>query len=447
MPKSMSKRSELLFRLLTAALLFAAPSQAAEVGRTPSPVGLPEAKTYAVEHNALVLSLRREVEERRAAAARARASFYPTLGVAGGVDSDLSRNEKRTVPVGYAYLSYSPFSGFADVGRSRAAAIETEKAEIRLGRAEFRIGLDVERQFNLHHFKKIAIELKKGAVQTNEAHKRAARQKRSAGLASNADLMEFDLREALLLSDIASLEQELEASRVSLKLLLGEPLGSAIEPTGRYEHIHLKGSLGDYLVLAKKESEAVQVARRDVERAEAEAKVAGARWFPSIELTGQYGYLDLLYRPKDDSASFRGGALAKFDLFSGLGVVSEQREAQARRLKAEAQLAQETLSALAQTEIAFRKIRAIESRVHLEEQNQTRAARYYRSILSEYKRGVKNSVDMRVAADTLLDATLRRESFKYELVAERLELERILGAPVMTEAVTESPGRGPETKY
>lgn len=425
---------------LGAALLFAASSLAADGSRAPSPVSLADAKKYAIDHNAEVLSLRHEVEEARAAASRAVSPFYPTLGVAGGVDSDVAPNEKRTVPVAYAYLSYTVFSGFADAGRSHAAQIDVEKAEIRLRRAEFRVGVEVERQFNLHHFKKIAIALKREALKTNEAHKRAARQKKSAGLASDADLMEFDLREALLGSDIASLEQEILESRVSLKLLLGESLAGAVEPVGRFEHIHLKGSLEDYVALAKKESEAVLVAGRDVARAEAEAKVATARWFPSVELNGQYGYLDLLYRPKDDSASFRGGALAKFDLFSGFSVVSGQREAQAKRLRAEAQLLQQTLSAATQAEIAYRRIRAIESRVHLEEQNRARAERYYQSILSEYKRGVKNSVDMRVAADTLLDATLRAESFKYELVTQKLELERILGVPVTTEVVAGSEG-------
>lgn len=436
----MSRRSEVVFWLLMALLASSTPSMGLDASKAPSPIGLADAKKYAVENNAQVLSLRREVEEARAAVSRLSAPFYPVLGVAGGVDSDIAPNEKKTVAVGYAYLNYTAFSGFADVSRRRAAALEVEKAEIKLRRAEFRVGLDVERQFNLHHFKKLAVDLKKEALKTNENHKRAARQKKSAGLASDADLMEFDMREAILLSDIASLEQDILESRVNLKLLLGESLGTAIDPAGSFEHIHLKGSLDDFMALAKKENEAVLVAGREVSQAEAEAKVAGARWFPSVELTGQYGYLDLLYRPKDDSASFRGGALLKFDLFQGFSVVSGQREAQAKRLKAEALLTQQTLSAVAQTEITYRKARATESRVHLEEKNRDRAKLYYEAILSEYKRGMKNSVDMRVGADTLVDATLRAETFKYELIVQKLELERILGVPVTTEVVAGSEG-------
>ncbi len=123
----------------------------------------------------------------------------------------------------------------------------------------------------------------------------------------------------------------------------------------------------------------------------------------------------------------------KFELFSGFDYSAQRAEAEAKRLKLEASLKQELLSARTLVESAYWKFNATEARVHLEEQNVERANRYYKSILSDYKRGVKNSVDMRVAADTLLDAMVRREAYKYELVAQKADLERALGGPVETE--------------
>ncbi len=77
--------------------------------------------------------------------------------------------------------------------------------------------------------------------------------------------------------------------------------------------------------------------------------------------------------------------------------------------------------------------RPIEARVHLEERNEVRAQKYYTTVINEYRRGVRNSTDVKVAAEALYDASLRRESFKYEFLNEKILLERTLSGPVLME--------------
>lgn len=406
-------------------------------GANSARVSLEDAKRFAIENNFEVRALRRRLEEVSAQSSRTNVPFFPKVGIAGGVDSQMTQKGNDAAPLGYLYGTYNVFSGFEDTYRSRAAGIETEKASIRLKQGELRVGLEVERQFHLHLFKKRSIEIKTQALELNEIHKGMARQRRGTGLGSEADVMEFDLRDALLRSDLAMLDQELEESRVNLRKLLGEEVGSGIEPVGSLQHRHLKGALADYIKRIPSESEIVTVASRDLAVAETESKIWRSRWLPRVELDVKAGYLPLDSRPQSGGVAVSGQLLAKFDLFTGFDALWERKEREAKRVRSEFELKQGLLNAASQVETAFRKIKAIESRVHFEEQNQHRAKRYYDAVLSEYRRGVKNSADIKVAAEMLFDSTLRWEGYKYEFLNQQVELERVLGGRVEAEVIAE----------
>jgi|GEM_PF-2009587 len=402
-----------------------------------SGTSLEEAKRFAVQNNFEVTSLRKALDETKAQRARLTSQFLPKIGVAGGADSEIA-GERNIGGVGYVYGNLNLFRGFEDSYKVSIADLEVEKAEIRLSRAEFRVGLDIEKEFSRHLFTKIAIDLKRKALEVNEAQKKIARKRQESGLVIDSDMMEFDLRDSLLQSDIASLEQELEAARVNLRRLLGEQIGSAIEPVGELKHWHLKGSLPEYLKRLQEESEPVLVASKDLKIAEIESKLWRSKWMPEVDIETKYGLLPFGDRFEvTTGTSFRGTVLAKFDLFSGFDTVNQRREGEAKRLKLEAQLRNVTLNATSEVETLYRKIKAIEARVHLEEQNETRAKKYHGAVISEYKRGVRNSADVRLAAEVLFDAGLRRQNFKYEFITNRIELERLLGSPASAEPMPE----------
>lgn len=432
----MTKRASLfLIGLCLGGQLLGADSNAEEMKK----VGLDDAKAYAIKHNFEVLALRRAVEEAEAKVGRARSKFFPSLGIAGGGDTELSSTTTQGSPIGYAYTNFNLFNGFEDMYRSDIAGVEVERANVKLKRAEFRVGLEVEKAFHLYLFKKTSIELKREAIKTNETHKKMAAQKRSSGMASDSDIMEFDLKDALLKSDLLLLDQEVEEARTSLKRLLGEEIGSKIEPVGSLQHQHLKGQLMDHIRRIKTDSENVVVATKELAIANLEAKAARSRWLPKVDLEVAAGYLPWDLRTVPGGTSMVGGKIvARFDLFSGFDTLYERREQEAKQLRLENELKNAILNAISDTENAFRKISTIQARVDLEEQNEQRAKKYYASVMSEYRRGVKNSADLRNAGDGIYEASLKREGFKYEFLSQRIELERALGGPVPTENISEA---------
>jgi outer membrane protein TolC len=57
--------------------------------------------------------------------------------------------------------------------------------------------------------------------------------------------------------------------------------------------------------------------------------------------------------------------------------------------------------------------------------------------MNEYRRGIKNSADLKVAADGLFEASLKREAFKFDFLNSRIDLERALGGKVEIETIQE----------
>lgn len=428
----MKNRLGFLFGVAALAVL-----PAAAAPEPSSRVGLSEAQRYAIEHNLDVRALRRDWEAARAKSRRARSVFFPRIGVAGGADGFISKQNNNSGVVGYLSGTYNLFNGFEDTTRADVADYDADKAKVRLDRAAFRIGLEVERLFHLFLFKRAAIELKKESIELNEAQQRSARQRRGSGLSSDSDILEFDLRESLLRSDIFSLEQEVEEARTHLRKLLGEEIGGNIEPMGELQHRHIKSTLKELVDRVPKEGEAILVAKYDLSIANLEARIWRSKWFPRVDIDTKVGYLPYDVRPGPDQIAFGGGIILRLDLFSGFDNLWERRENEAKRLSSEARLKDSLLTAVTEMEIAYRKIRTIQERVDLEAKNEAWANRYYSLVLTEYRRGVKNSADVKLAADGLYEAKLRKKNYQYEFLVQKIELEKLLGGTVDTESIDE----------
>jgi len=393
-------------------------------------IDLEQAKKYAIGHNYEIQALAKEVEESRARITRARANYYPKLGVVGGGDSYMQENNGSSSAVGMLAADLNLFSGFSDSNKLSISQLQAERAEIKLERAKFRTGLEVEFQFHLFLFKKLSIELLNDALKLNEQQQKMAKQKRSAGIASDSDVLEFDLRESLLNSDLHSVKQELEESRTNLKRLLGEEIGSKIEPVGDLQHQHITVKLMDLINRIKQESESVLTAEKNLAIANLESIQWRSQWLPRVDIQGRAGYLPWDMRQGPPGLAAAVGIYARIDLFSGFDSIAERREGMAKLQGAEASLKNAILSAVTQTEIAYRKIITVQDRVDLESKNLERAKKYYDIVLSEYRRGIKNSMDLKVAAENLYNTKQRRNGYKFEFLSQRIELERALGGPV-----------------
>ncbi len=400
-------------------------------------VSLDDAKRYAIENNFRIQGLKSRRDEIEAQKAQIFSSFYPRLGVAGGADTELSGQNMQTAPLGFVYGSYNLFNGFSDLFQAKRSDVELRLNETQLRKAVLEVGLEIEKYFNLYLLKKYTLENYKEALETNQKHVALVNRRRASGLVSQADAMEFELRDSLLRSEMASIDQEMTEARLSLIRQMGPSVGTSVVPVGELPHLHLKDELNHFLARVKDTSSEILTANQQLEDATLQLKSARATWLPSIDLEARAGYLDLEERPQGGGTAFAGAVVARWELFSGFNTTARINEAEALRNRRELEMKQTLLTSLTDLEVAFRRLKSIEERVDLEEKNETRAQQFYKAVLSEYQRGLKNGSDVREAEEALLEAKIRQENFKYQFILNKLDLERSSGAEIPTDQYQE----------
>ena len=160
-------------------------------------------------------------------------------------------------------------------------------------------------------------------------------------------------------------------------------------------------------------------------------KSARAGWLPSVDIETRYGRLsqDIM----DTAPAFEGTLLFKWEVFSGFDTTAKIAEATARTSRLENEFKQRLLTTMTDAEVNYLKLNSIQERVHVELDNENRAARFYNAVTDEYKRGLKNGSDLKNAEAALLEARIRSTDFKYAFIDTKNKLERGVGLFIETE--------------
>ena len=397
-------------------------------------ITLEQAKQYAIKKNYHLEGLRNHRSALEAQSDLTGTKFLPKLGLVGGVNS-YGEVAKEVGPVGYAYLNYNLFNGYRDQINSDLAKVEVEKADLVLSKEEFKIGLDVEEAFHTYVYFNDLIEMQNSALNMNSNHKSLVKKTKKAGLSSATDVMEFKLKDAILRSDLELVKQNLEETRISLRKLLGEEVGSKVTPAGAIQHQHLNGTLMSYLDRIKSSSFPVKMAALDLKGTNTKSEIWRSSWLPSIDLEVQAGQLPI--EARDEKREFNVNFLltANFELFSGFESRYEKRKQYSLLARDESRLKDRILYSISEMEKSFRRLKTIERRVDLEEHNVDRSKDYYEGVKKEYLRGYKNSADLASAAERYIESKKRKIEFMYDFLMEKIKLERSLGAKVDVEII------------
>lgn len=259
------------------------------------------------------------------------------------------------------------------------------------------------------------------ASDRNEKHLELAERRIKAGLATEADRLEFQINRSLLAEEAESLRHEDTLIQFDIAARLGSPPGTAFVTSTSVPHGH------DEALLAAGGSLPPAVASLQASEAVAAGQgLAAARWWtPSLDLYGGYSLYTLRDRDypsqglRDDRVA---GLRLRVPFFDGL---KSQTEAAALTLRREgyARQAQQAARLYAsEVERAKEELRHVHELVHNGEDRIEQGRRYLAVILDEYGRGVKNSLDVLGAAQRQL--SFRRQSAErrrdYALAQTRL---------------------------
>lgn len=390
-------------------------------------ITLDNAKSYALKHNFSIKSLRQKLQAEESQISVFKSDYFPDLGVSVGGEGQSSSYgvaRKKSAAVAYAYGRYNLFNGFrdqaqVDISRKSYAFVESELKE-----REFLLGLEVEEIFFKYLYLKNNLKIYEKALSTGQDQQKMVQRKMGVGQASMADLMEFKLQSSLLSSEIQSIKQELHAAKLAMVRILGLEIGYELEPVGDLPHYHVVETLQELLGSIKDSSQDVVRGAIDVSISQLEAKKAKSGWLPSIDLEIKGGYLPLGERPESGGSSVSGIVLANWEFFSGFKTVASNDVSVAQMYAKDHELKNKILTHMTTVENLYTKLKSIEQRVDTEESNLESADKYYKTVISEYQRGIKNSPDVKSALELFKDVQLRKENFKYEFILAKITLEK-----------------------
>ncbi len=262
------------------------------------------------------------------------------------------------------------------------------------------------------------------------------------GSGSESDVLEFDLRATELESDLNQLQQEYLGYIVKLKVLLGEDTRKSLTLSGELPHQHLTGSLENYVDLNLSDSPSVRASALAFEIATYKADTAKKRWLPKIDLESKFGSLPGSESSKSENLNSSVAIVATWEIFSGFNATYEKRELYAQKNLTDWELKAAVIEILADVQIQFGELQALQSRSDLEKDNVRLAKRYYDLVLADFKRGYKNSGDFSAAAQTLYDAEVQKKKLDLEFIEKKLALENRLGRRIASVAMKDSAKEG-----
>jgi outer membrane protein TolC len=138
-------------------------------------------------------------------------AFSPELSIEGGPLTTKFDNENHSGTSAYGKAEWNLYRGGKDAAERSKKEIESNLAKKQLEQVKAKISREVASAYYAMAFLLEGIAIKEKALELNQEQTKLAHTKKSAGFISEADVIEFELREATIKSDIKELRQEKES--------------------------------------------------------------------------------------------------------------------------------------------------------------------------------------------------------------------------------------------
>jgi len=352
----------------------------------------------------------------------------PKISIEGGPQSTKFDDEKSNDSSIYGKAEWNLYSGGSDKSLIDLSKSEIEIQEKRLRSLKNKVKREVSKVYFELQFILESVALKQKALELNSQQMKIAKAKNSSGFTTSSDVLEFDLRDSTLQSDLVLLNQKLEQKLGDLNVLLSrrnhEPQeavkGHLIREAFNFNRDELLAKLqngNDQLLLSKIE----------LQQVESEKRQAKSQLLPKLDLEARYGKLATDEKVFNDRNNYSVMLKLNIPLFSGFEDYNAVKSVNAKIAASQMAIDQKNISLTADLDATLAEIKALNARLDLEEQNIERSEKYYKLTLDEYRRGVKNSPDMVGASERLLEARIRNLEYRRDLMLANAKIQEITG--------------------
>ena len=182
---------------------------------------------------------------------------------------------------------------------------------------------------------------------------------------------------------------------------------------------------------ALQQNSELQIARLSEDAAEAEIREITGEFFPQVSLNGGYGYqrteASSGFADFSETSGFTYGVTARINIFDGMNKSRRRQNAQIFEKNQELQLEEIRLWVTAQIRQIYARYNDALSLIELEEENLQYAKQSLEIALERFRLGTINSVELREAQQSLLNAENRLIVAQIEAKSAETELLRLSG--------------------
>lgn len=352
----------------------------------------------------------------------------PKISVEGGPQSTKYDDEKSNATALYGKAEWNLYNGGSDKAVMDLSKSEIEIQERRLKSLKNKVKKEVSKIYYELQFILESISLKQKALELNSQQMKIAKAKNSSGFTTSSDVLEFDLRDSTLQSDLVLLNQQLDQKSRDLDVLLSRKNQTAPEIVkGHLVRETFTLNRDELLVKIQENNDQLLLSKIELQLAETEKRQAKSQFLPKLDLEARYGKLandEKVFNDKDNYS-----VMLKFNvpLFSGFEDYNSVKSVSAKVASSQMAIDQKSISLSAELDSSLAEIKALNARLDLEEKNLERSEKYYKLTLDEYRRGVKNSPDMVGASERLLEARIRNLEYRRDLMLARAKIQELTG--------------------
>lgn len=358
-----------------------------------------------------------------------RGKFFPVLSLEGGQLFSKREEDKSSGSFLFGKAEWNLYRGGIDEAQIQKAQLSLDLEKRKLQNAKIKIRNEVSKHYYELLFILEGLSLKERALIMNNEQMKLARAKKNSGFTSQADVIEFELRNATLQSDLLLLNQDREQKSKELAFDLGlKPAETVLSIKGHLHRDPIKLDHAKLLERVKLNNISLLELESLYQFSEWDQKSNFADFLPRLDVEAQYGRLasDEMVFPGNSNYSVM--LKVSLPLFSGLETLNSQRAFNSLLQAKRYELVNQSRSVELELDNILDSITMLNQRLDIEEKNLSRSEEYYKVTLSEYKRGVKNSPDMVGASERLIDARIRNLEYRRDLSLMLLKASEVVGS-------------------
>lgn len=374
----------------------------------------------------------KEAEEKKNSAADFIKSKYgrfaPKLSVEGGPQSSTFDGEKSNGTALYGKAEWNIYGGGTDAADLELAKVEYEIQKQKLITLKNKIKNDVLKLYYEMQFLLESISLNQKALDLNSQQVKIAKAKNISGFTTSSDVLEFELRNSTLQSDLVLLTQQLDQKSRELDVLLAKTDESVpISVKGHLERDPTRFNRDDLIAKAQKNNDQLLKLNLEIKQTETEKQQARSQLLPKVDLEAKYGKLSTEEKVFDNNDNYSVGLKVRIPLFSGLEDFHASKSMNSKLKASQLSMQQKNLALISEIDTSLDEMKALNTRLDLEEKNLELSEKYYKLTLDEYKRGVKNSPDMVGASERILEARIRNLEYRRNLKLTKIKIQSLVG--------------------